>query len=200
MLHMTKKKTALTRKEVEAFLQELFCRATKNVRPMIEGEDSQAFSFEWGETDYVMRINKTIAGFQKDAYAYHHFRSASIPIPKVFHLGHIDEQHAFIICKSAIIQNLSSRTHKEAEEKSFPCLPLVISLSTCYTVSDDSVAQWIECAPPKCKVAGSTPATVTTTRNLWPNLLSYLDYFLSFPIKVSSCFIFRLNTRSGIVI
>jgi hypothetical protein len=35
-------------------------------------------------------------------------------------------------------------------------------LFSCYTFSDDSVAQWIERVSPEHKVAGSTPATVTT--------------------------------------
>ena len=36
-------------------------------------------------------------------------------------------------------------------------------LFSCYTFSDDSVAQWIERVSPEHKVAGSTPATVTIT-------------------------------------
>lgn len=96
---MSNKKTALALKEVEIFLQQLFTREIKNVRPMIEGEDSQAFAFERDEAGYVIRINKTVGGFQKDAYAYHHFHSASIPIPKVLKIGHIDEQHAFCIAE-----------------------------------------------------------------------------------------------------
>jgi len=110
---MSKKKTELTHKEVETFLREHFTSETKNVRPMIEGEDSQAFSFVWGGTGYVIRINKAIEGFQKDAYAYHHFHSARIPIPKVIQIGHIDGQHAFCVTEyvpGITLQDLDSST------------------------------------------------------------------------------------------
>ena len=43
----------------------------------------------------------------------------------------------------------------------------------------DSVAQWIERAPPERKAAGSIPATVTTTHSPLPKLSSYLDCFSS---------------------
>lgn len=45
----------------------------------------------------MIRINKCIVGFQKDAYAYSHFQSAKAPIPKVTQLGYIDERHAFCL-------------------------------------------------------------------------------------------------------
>src|SRR5258708_25157180 len=37
----------------------------------------------------------------------------------------------------------------------------------------DSVAQWIERTPPERKAAGSTPATVTITRNPLPRLFPF---------------------------
>jgi|SRR5579884_3026517 len=113
LLLMSKKKTALAQKEVEIFLQEQFSREIKNVRPMIEGEDSQAFAFEWDEAGYVIRINKTIEGFQKDAYAYCNFHSASVPIPKVIQIGNIDEYHAFCISErmpGITLQDLDSES------------------------------------------------------------------------------------------
>lgn len=50
---------------------------------MVEGEESQAFSFKCGSAEYVIRITPSIDGFQKDAYAYHHFYSEQVPIPRV---------------------------------------------------------------------------------------------------------------------
>jgi hygromycin-B 4-O-kinase len=90
------KKTNLSAQAVEAFLRERVAHGIKDVRPIQEGEVSQAFSFEW-DPGYVIRINRSIEGFQKDAYAYQHFHSYRIPIPKVIQIGHIDEQHAFCI-------------------------------------------------------------------------------------------------------
>jgi hygromycin-B 4-O-kinase len=90
------KKTNLSVQTMEAFLRERVAYEIKGVRPMQEGEVSQAFSFEW-DKGYVIRINRSIEGFQKDAYAYKHFHSGGIPIPKIIQIGHIDEQHAFCI-------------------------------------------------------------------------------------------------------
>ena len=55
---------------------------------------------------------------------------------------------------------------------------VAISLLTCYTVLDDSVAQWIERMPPEHKAAGSTPATVITTRNPLPKFFPDLSLII----------------------
>ena len=99
ILDMSKKKTELTLREVKRFLQEQFAVEVGNVRQLIEGEVSQAFSFECGEIGYVIRIGKAIEGFKKDAYAYNHFRSERLPIPRVIKIGYIDEQHIFCIAE-----------------------------------------------------------------------------------------------------
>src|SRR5258708_34220361 len=99
ILDMSKKKTELTLREVKRFLHEQFAVEAGNVRHLIEGEVSQAFSFECGEIGYVIRIGKAIEGFKKDAYAYNHFRSERLPIPRVIKIGYIDEQHIFCIAE-----------------------------------------------------------------------------------------------------
>ncbi len=65
ILDMSKKKTELTLREVKRFLQEQFAVEAGNVRHLIEGEVSQAFSFECGEIGYVIRIGKAFEGFKK---------------------------------------------------------------------------------------------------------------------------------------
>lgn len=112
---MSKKKTELTLREVKRFLQEHFAVEAGNVRQLIEGEVSQAFSFECGEIGYVIRIGKSIEGFKKDAYAYSHFRSERIPIPRVIKIGYIDEQHIFCIAEKMpgiTLQDVGSETMK----------------------------------------------------------------------------------------
>lgn len=82
---------------------------------MQEGEVSQAFSFECNK-GYVIRVNRSIAGFQKDAYAYNHFHSDRMPIPEVIQLGHIDEQHAFCISERTpglTLQDVDDETIKQ---------------------------------------------------------------------------------------
>ena len=55
------------------------------------------------------------------------------------------------------------------------CKLLAICPFTCYTIfkTYDGVAQWIERSPPERKVAGSTPATVTTSHSPLPRLFPF---------------------------
>lgn len=73
----------------------------EDVRQIVEGEESQAFSFTVCGTNYVIRINRHIEGFLKDGYAYERFRSIDLPIPRVARIGHIDSRRAFCISEMA---------------------------------------------------------------------------------------------------
>lgn len=114
-MSVMERKTKLSVQTVEAFLRERFAHGIKNVHPMQEGEVSQAFSFEW-DKGYVIRVNRFIAGFQKDAYAYLHFRSDRIPIPEVIQIGHINEQHAFCITRRVSGLTLQDVNHKTIQQ------------------------------------------------------------------------------------
>jgi hygromycin-B 4-O-kinase len=114
-MSIMEKKTSLSAQAVEAFLKERITHEIKNVRPMQEGEVSQAFSFEWDKS-YVIRINRSIVGFQKDAYAYKRFHSDRIPIPEVIQIGHIDEQHAFCITERIPGLTLQDVDHKTIKQ------------------------------------------------------------------------------------
>ncbi|GHO95510.1 hypothetical protein KSF_055580 [Reticulibacter mediterranei] len=83
---------------------------------MQEGEVSQAFSFALGETGYVIRVNRSIEGFQKDVYAYKNFHSDRIPIPEVIQPGHIDERHAFCISEYVPGLTLQDVDHKAIQQ------------------------------------------------------------------------------------
>jgi hygromycin-B 4-O-kinase len=96
---MNKKKTELTQEQVKAFLQRQFVGKTENVQQIVEGEESQAFSYERGGKAYILRINQGSAGFQKDAYAAQHFHSQKLPIPRVIQVGYIDDHHAFCVAE-----------------------------------------------------------------------------------------------------
>jgi hygromycin-B 4-O-kinase len=94
---MSKQKTTLTPEVIKAFLRDHGMNEVDALQQMVEGEESQAFSFIFEGEEFVMRINSSIDGFLKDAYAYAHFHSEQIPIPRVIQTGYIDEQHAFCI-------------------------------------------------------------------------------------------------------
>ncbi len=88
-------KTTLSIDTIRAFLQKEFADTITNLEQLIEGMESQAFSFIHADKAYVMRVNRSAEGFSKDAYAYRHFSSEALPIPKVVQIGQIDARHAF---------------------------------------------------------------------------------------------------------
>jgi hygromycin-B 4-O-kinase len=58
---MSKKKTELTQKDIETFLQEQFSRETKNIRPMIEGWAWSLFDMPTYDWDYVTQyVDRTL--------------------------------------------------------------------------------------------------------------------------------------------
>jgi hygromycin-B 4-O-kinase len=93
-------KTTLDLGTVRAILRDIVGPIT-NLAPMVEGEESQAFSFGANGQAYVLRINRTLAGFRQDARAARHFASDALPIPAVVQLGMIDVAHAFCITEKA---------------------------------------------------------------------------------------------------
>ncbi len=103
---------------------------------MQEGEVSQAFSFE-GDQGYVIRINRSIEGFQKDAYAYKYFHSDRIPIPEVTQLGHIDEQHAFCITECVSGLTLQDVNHEVIKQLLQPTADVWFALQE-YNLSQTS--------------------------------------------------------------
>ncbi|GHO78011.1 hypothetical protein KSD_57820 [Ktedonobacter sp. SOSP1-85] len=110
---MSKQKTTLDLEAIKTFLRDYYRSEVDTLQQMIEGEESQAFSFKWGNAEYVIRINSSISSFQKDAYAYHHFHSEQVPIPYVIQTGYIDAQHAFCISEKMpgiTLQDVDSAT------------------------------------------------------------------------------------------
>ncbi|MFD1676241.1 phosphotransferase family protein [Alicyclobacillus fodiniaquatilis] len=66
-----------------------------------EGLSSQAFGFCHDGAEFVIRVNRSIVGFQKDAYASAQFSCARVPIPDIIEIDHLDEHHAFCISSRA---------------------------------------------------------------------------------------------------
>lgn len=72
-------------------------KAATRFAPLPEGEESQVFSFQNENVSYVLRINSTARGFEKDALAHLRFNRSTLPIPNVVEIGRIDEAHAYCI-------------------------------------------------------------------------------------------------------
>ena len=75
---------------VRALLREQFADEVGDVRPLAGGEFSRAFAFTAGGRAYVVRLNSAAhaaEGFAKDDYAWRHFASPALPIPRAVATG-----------------------------------------------------------------------------------------------------------------
>jgi hygromycin-B 4-O-kinase len=64
-----------------------------------EGEESQAYRFQSGTQTYVIRLNRAIEGFEKDAFACRKFARPNLPIPEIIRIGQIDD-HFYCISEN----------------------------------------------------------------------------------------------------
>jgi hygromycin-B 4-O-kinase len=74
------------------------------------GDDSLAFRVRSGEGTFVLRINRSAAGFEKDAFAFRRFAGPQLPIPRVLQIGSAAD-HFFCLSEAAVgrtLQDLSS--------------------------------------------------------------------------------------------
>ncbi|MEN9649391.1 MAG: hypothetical protein RL094_358 [Candidatus Parcubacteria bacterium] len=113
---MSTHKTTADQGVVLSFLKENFSTDISNFEVIIGGEGSQAYSFTSKDQEYVIRINKHhTLGFKKDEYAYTHFASPTIPIPKVYTVGKITSDLRFCISEKVKGDILTSFSHTEVE-------------------------------------------------------------------------------------
>ena len=80
-----------------AFLQTHFDPKSTSVNFIGAGWFSQAFTFAVDQRAFVFRVNAYEEDFQKDAFAYQHFSSAELPIPRVVQIGQFDEARFYAI-------------------------------------------------------------------------------------------------------
>ena len=103
-------KPTLSPQQIERRLRTLFpaLPTTLFLRPLAEGEESQAFAFDAGGQPLVVRINPARAGFDKDAYAHRHFCTPDLPVPRIHHIGSIDAKHVACISERLAGQTLQA--------------------------------------------------------------------------------------------
>jgi hygromycin-B 4-O-kinase len=89
-------KPALTEAAVGAFLADLLGEAPTSIERLVQGLESQVFRFDVGERAFVVRINPTLRGFEKDLWAASTL-AGRIPVPRVETLGIVDSDHAYCI-------------------------------------------------------------------------------------------------------
>lgn len=121
---MSTLKTKIDTKKVIAFLQKNFDKNTSSINFLKGGEMSQAFSFKSNGKDLVIRINNKSYSFEKDRYAFEHFNSLRVPIPKIFSLGRFDKNLFYAISEMASGKTLDLYDTKTREK----LLPQLISI------------------------------------------------------------------------
>lgn len=81
---------------LRALLRGQFTSEIEGVTSLFGGEFSRAFAFTAGDQPYVIRLNAfdhAVDAFAKDDYAWRHFASPALPIPRVVAIGQADGQH-----------------------------------------------------------------------------------------------------------
>lgn len=95
------------------FLKQTFSPDITSLEAIRAGETSQVFSFHCGAGDFIIRVNKSKNGFEKDEYACAHFCSAAVPIPETVQSGKIDEALFYSITRKASGKTLDLLKHEE---------------------------------------------------------------------------------------
>lgn len=66
-----------------------------------EGQESQAYWYRYHRKKYIIRINPVLEGFKKDWYAFLHFSSDTVLIPRIFEIGEYDDTCFYCISAKA---------------------------------------------------------------------------------------------------
>lgn len=121
---MSTLKTIVNDKEVLIFLQNSFDKNISSVTFIKGGETSQAFFFNSNNKDFVIRVNSKKYSFEKDKFAYQHFGSSIVPIPKILKIGMFDAKYYYAISEKAKgkdLDNFNEKMHRRL-------LPQLISI------------------------------------------------------------------------
>jgi hygromycin-B 4-O-kinase len=121
------------------FLQSGFNPGISEVALIGAGMFSQAFSFDFDGQQFVIRLNSHPEDFLKDAFAYEHFASSKLPIPKMIRFGRFDDIHYFAItecCQGMTLNDLEAG----AIEQTLPSL--FDTLHTIHTLDSSNYSGW----------------------------------------------------------
>ena len=68
-----------------------FGKDVLRLEPIHAGHISQTYSFTVADQGYIIRFNEASESFEKDAYAYRHYASTNIPIPRIVTIGRVEK-------------------------------------------------------------------------------------------------------------
>lgn len=99
--------------------------------PFSTGEESRAYLLFEDSRDYILRVNRSNSGFKKDAFAYQHFHSSSLPIPAVLAIGDLDSTHSFCITQRIPGTTLQNLTEEEVRHTLQPTANIMRCIGEC---------------------------------------------------------------------
>lgn len=134
---MSTHKTAIDKKLVKSFLKQDFSNEVSDLKTVVGGEGSQAYSFNVGQEEYIIRINRHYnLGFKKDEYAYLNFASKNIPIPKIYKIGKMSNGYYFCIsqkAKGVVLNSLRSDDVRKINDNLLDTLEAIHKVNTSNT-------------------------------------------------------------------
>lgn len=138
---MSTVKTKVNQKSVARFLQEKIDPNIASIEFLKGGEISQAFSFTSKGEEFVIRLNHEKYSFEKDEYAYKHFSSQKIPIPKITKIGKFNESLFFAISEKAKGKTLDTFSI-DVQKKLIPHLISIHDAFRKVKLSQDGFGHW----------------------------------------------------------
>jgi hygromycin-B 4-O-kinase len=88
---MSHTKPTIEQETILTLLNKQFGKAISSLEPIQTGHMSRSYSFTADGKDYILRFNPSSESFEKDAYAYNHYASTSIPIPRIVTIGRVEK-------------------------------------------------------------------------------------------------------------
>lgn len=99
--------------------------------PLSPGEESRAYLLFEDSREYILRVNRSKFGFEKDTFAYEHFHSASLPIPAVIAIGDLHSTHFFCITERIAGTTLQDLSEEEVRDTLQPTAKVMQHIREC---------------------------------------------------------------------
>lgn len=132
-------KSNYAKEEINHFLNQKY-KEKITLFSIREGQESQVYWYNHQKHAYIIRINPNEEGFQKDLYAYEHFSSNCLPVPKIVEIGNFHETHFFCIS-----YKIDGTTYEDSDEKIMEkSLPDITDVLMAISETDISTTSGIE--------------------------------------------------------
>lgn len=140
---MSTHKTTADPEKILSFLKGEFSDVSE-FRHIEGGEGSQAYSFDAGGKQYIVRVNKhNPRGFKKDEYAYSHYASPKLPIPRIQKIGETDGLYFCI--SERVPGKILNEFSREERERMLPEMFSVLDVIHAADISEsEGYGKWDE--------------------------------------------------------